>query len=105
MAEDASTGMFPCCSTTMPAFLPFLLSSALNWTELNARVYHDGRNLARLSIRVSRLKKETQVTVLFPNNPVARESVTRYVEALKSVYVRVAEGHGAAAPVRNTARV
>jgi mycolipenoyl-CoA---2-(long-chain-fatty acyl)-trehalose mycolipenoyltransferase / long-chain-acyl-CoA---trehalose acyltransferase len=83
--------------------LSALVSSQL--AELNARVYHDGRNLARLSIRVSRLKKETQVTVLFPNNPVARESVTRYVEALKSVYVRVAESHGAAAPVRNTARV
>ena len=30
--------------------------------------------------------------MLFPDNPIARESVTRYVEALKSVFVRVAEG-------------
>jgi hypothetical protein len=43
------------------------------------------------------------VTVVFPNNPVARESVTRYVEAMKSVYVRVADGRGAAAPLRDVA--
>jgi mycolipenoyl-CoA---2-(long-chain-fatty acyl)-trehalose mycolipenoyltransferase / long-chain-acyl-CoA---trehalose acyltransferase len=34
------------------------------------------------------------VTVIFPDNPVARQSVARYLEALKSVFERVAEsGH------------
>jgi hypothetical protein len=29
--------------------------------------------------------------VRFPDNPVARDSVTRYITALKSVYARVAD--------------
>jgi hypothetical protein len=41
---------------------------------------------------VNRLVHETTITVLFPNNPVARESVDRYVAATKSVYVAVADG-------------
>ncbi|CNI68905.1 polyketide synthase [Mycobacterium tuberculosis] len=35
---------------------------------------------------------ETTVSVLFPNNPVARESITQYLGALKSVCVRAADG-------------
>ena len=30
--------------------------------------------------------------MLFPSHPVARESIVRYVDALKSVCVRVADG-------------
>jgi hypothetical protein len=41
---------------------------------------------------IGRFRHETRVMVLFPNNPVARESVTRYVAAMKSVFVRVADG-------------
>jgi mycolipenoyl-CoA---2-(long-chain-fatty acyl)-trehalose mycolipenoyltransferase / long-chain-acyl-CoA---trehalose acyltransferase len=71
---------------------------------VNTMVYHDGGVPAQFGIRVNRLPEETQVIVLFPNNPVARESATRYIAALKSVYVRVAEGRGAAAPARNAAQ-
>jgi len=39
--------------------------------------------------------------VTFPNNPIARESVLRYVEVLKSVFVRVAEGYDMVEPLRN----
>lgn len=72
---------------------------------LNARLYLDGGVPAQFDIRVNRLEKETQAIVFFPNNPVARESVTRYLAALKSVYVRVAEGREALAPLRAVARV
>ena len=44
----------------------------------------------------NRMDKETSMTVLLPDNPVARESVTRYLATMKSVYVRVADGGGAA---------
>ncbi len=44
-----------------------------------------------MSIFVIRLPKETVVSVMYPDNPIARESVLRYVEALKSMFVRVAE--------------
>jgi mycolipenoyl-CoA---2-(long-chain-fatty acyl)-trehalose mycolipenoyltransferase / long-chain-acyl-CoA---trehalose acyltransferase len=43
------------------------------------------------------------VIVLFPDNPVARESVARYIAALKPVYLRVAEGRDVVAPLRDVA--
>ena len=46
---------------------------------------------ADFNIRVWRLEKETHVMARFPNNPVARDSITRYITALKSVYARVAD--------------
>jgi mycolipenoyl-CoA---2-(long-chain-fatty acyl)-trehalose mycolipenoyltransferase / long-chain-acyl-CoA---trehalose acyltransferase len=70
---------------------------------LNARIYHDGGIPAQFDIRVNRFENETHVIVLFPNNPVARESVTRYIAALKSIYVRVAEGRDPAPGLRDVA--
>lgn len=78
-----------------------LISSQLD--GLNARFYHDGRVPSQLNTRVNRLDNETQLTVVFPKNPVARESVTKYAAALKSVYARVADGAGAVTPLRRDA--
>ena len=50
---------------------------------------------------VNRFGNGTSVTVAFPDNPIARESVTRYVEAMKYFFVVVAEGLGETAPVAN----
>jgi hypothetical protein len=69
----------------------------------NARIYHDGGVPAQFDIRVNRFETETQLAVLFPNNPIARDSVTRYIAAMKSVYLRVAEGRDAVAAVRDVA--
>ncbi|HTZ15410.1 MAG TPA: condensation domain-containing protein [Mycobacterium sp.] len=66
------------------------------WDELNAGIYGDSRLSDQVCMWVNRFEKETTLTVSFPQNAVARESVARYVRALKSVYLRVAE-HGAAA--------
>ncbi|OOK66699.1 trehalose-2-sulfate acyltransferase papA2 domain protein [Mycobacterium kansasii] len=41
---------------------------------------------------VNRFHEETTVTASFPDSPIAHESVRRYLDAMKSVYVRVAEG-------------
>ncbi len=57
----------------------------------------DGRVTYPLNTMVGRFD-ETAVAVLFPDNPVARESVTRYLAAVRSVCVRVADGEPAAAP-------
>jgi hypothetical protein len=62
---------------------------------LNFRIYRFSGFGGELAIRVFRLEKETQVIVQFPDNPVARDSVTRYIAALKSVYARVADAQGA----------
>jgi mycolipenoyl-CoA---2-(long-chain-fatty acyl)-trehalose mycolipenoyltransferase / long-chain-acyl-CoA---trehalose acyltransferase len=70
---------------------------------LNARVFQDGGAPAQFDIRVTRLENETRAVVLFPDNPVARESVTQFLAALKSVYVRVAERRYSASPVREAA--
>jgi 2-O-sulfo trehalose long-chain-acyltransferase len=67
------------------------LSTVAN-SDLNFRIYDEGRVSHQVSMWVNRFQQETTVTVLFPNNPVACESVARYVAAMKSVYVRAADG-------------
>ena len=63
---------------------------------MNGKVYSDSRSAYQVGMWVNRTEKETAVTVAFPNNPIARESVMRYVEAMKAVYTRVADGRAAA---------
>jgi hypothetical protein len=58
-------------------------------------IYSDGKYSYQMSIFIVRLETETAVTVLLPKNPIARESAAHYVDTLKSVYVRIAEGGGA----------
>ena len=52
---------------------------------------------------MTRLENETRAVVLFPDNAVARESVTQFLATLKSVYVRVAERRYSATAVREAA--
>jgi non-ribosomal peptide synthetase component F len=70
--------------------LSALLTAELG--DLNVGVYGDGRYSYQMSIYVIRVEKETAVTVMFPDNEIARESVTRYLKTLKSVFERIAEG-------------
>jgi hypothetical protein len=71
---------------------------------LNAWHYGDGRILlGRINIRVIRLENETQLVVVFPKNPIASESVSRYVKAMKSAFASVAEG-GSARSFSSTTR-
>jgi hypothetical protein len=80
----------------MDAGLPPLSAAvASQLAGANASAYYDGRNPAHLFMSVVRIFDETSMWVVFPNNPVARDSVARYVEALKSVFVRAAEGRDA----------
>jgi hypothetical protein len=41
------------------------------------------------------------VIVMFPNNPIARESVSRYIATLRSVYLRIAQGRDAVRVLRD----
>lgn len=66
--------------------------SAVANSELNFRIYDEGRVSHQVSMWVNRFQHETTVTVLFPNNPVACKSVARYIEVMKSVYARAADG-------------
>lgn len=80
--------------------LSAVVTSQLNGVK--AGTYGDGRTPAHLYMSVGRLFDETSMAVFFPDNPIARESVIRYVDAVKSVCVRVAEGRDSATLVRTT---
>lgn len=64
------------------------------WEKLNGKLYMDARSADQIGMWVNRAEKETTVTVMFPNNPIARESIARYLDAMKRVYAGVAEGRG-----------
>jgi hypothetical protein len=66
--------------------------SAVANSELNFTIYDEGRISHQVSMWVNRFLHETTVTVLFPDNPIAGESVTRYIATMKSVYARAADG-------------
>lgn len=58
---------------------------------LKIGAYSDGRVTYPLSTMVGRFDV-TAASILFPSNPVARESIVQYLQALKSVAVSVADG-------------
>ena len=60
----------------------------------NIGIYPDGRFSYQLTIYIFRYGEGTVMAIMHPDNPVAQKSVTRYMEAMKSVSVRVADsGH------------
>jgi hypothetical protein len=60
----------------------------------NIGIYPDGRFSYQLTIYIFRYAEGTVMATMHPDNPVAQKSVTRYMEAMKSVSVRVADsGH------------
>jgi mycolipenoyl-CoA---2-(long-chain-fatty acyl)-trehalose mycolipenoyltransferase / long-chain-acyl-CoA---trehalose acyltransferase len=81
--------------------LSALLTKSLE--NVSAGGYLDGGVPAQFDIRVNRLEKETMAAVMFPSNPVARESVNRYLTTLKAMYLRVAEGRDPVATLRRVA--
>lgn len=72
-------------------------------SDLNFRIYNEGRASHQVSAWITRLERETSMTALFPDNAIARSSVARFVEVMKSVYVRVAEGRWSGALMQDTA--
>jgi hypothetical protein len=67
---------------------------------VNATAFTDGRSPAYMYSTVFRLFDEVSIMVSHPNNPVARESVTRFTETMKSVFDRVVAGRFTAIPAR-----
>lgn len=60
----------------------------------NIGIYPDGRFSYQLTIYLFRYGEGTVMAIMHPDNEVAKKSVTRYMEAMKSVSVRVADsGH------------
>jgi 2-O-sulfo trehalose long-chain-acyltransferase len=74
---------------------PFSATVASNMKDANVRIYCDPRDPAHLYISVIRLFDEVSIWVNFQNNPVARDSVTQYLSAIKSVLRRLGDGRRA----------
>ena len=70
----------------------------------NVGTKFDGRTPAHFCMWVARVYDETSLTVSFPDNRIAHESVTLYVEAMKSVYAAVADGRGDIPRLREVAQ-
>jgi hypothetical protein len=73
------------------------------WQRLGGTIYSDSRSAYQVGMWVNRVEDRTTVTAAFPSNPIARESVLRYLEAMKAAYLRVVEGHDTVAPVDDAA--
>ena len=61
------------------------------WDKLNVGIYGDSRLSDQVCVWVNRFERTTTLTVSFPENPIARDSVGRYIEAVQSAYRRAAE--------------
>jgi mycolipenoyl-CoA---2-(long-chain-fatty acyl)-trehalose mycolipenoyltransferase / long-chain-acyl-CoA---trehalose acyltransferase len=61
------------------------------WDDLNAGIYGDSRLSDQVCMWVNRFENETTLTISFPDNAVARESVGRYIDAVRAVYARVSD--------------
>jgi hypothetical protein len=61
------------------------------WEKLNVGIYGDSRLSDQVCVWVNRFERKTTLTVSFPENPIARDSVGRYIEAVQSAYRRAAE--------------
>lgn len=98
LRKPPSRGGFPMLSFLDAGLPPLSAVVATHLGQANTRVFSDGRIAARVCMWVNKFHEETTVTASFPNNPIAHDSVVRYLEAMKSVYVRVAEGRMALSP-------
>ena len=58
----------------------------------NIGIYPDGRFSYQLTIYIFRYGEGTVMAIMHPDNPVAKKSVARYMEAMKSVSTQVADG-------------
>jgi len=77
----------------LPPLDPVIIAQ---WQQLNGRIYTDLGAANQIGMWVTRRSSGTTVTVAFPDNPIARESVAQYVELMKCTYLRVAEGRAEA---------
>ena len=91
---DPGVPMVSYLDTNLPPLSPAIMNE---WERLNGRVYSDARSAYQVGIWVNRAEKETTVTIAFPDNPIARESIDKYLHAMKAIYLQVADGGWSAA--------
>ncbi|MCV7136025.1 acyltransferase [Mycobacterium hodleri] len=99
-APDPGVPMVSFLDAGLPPLSPSIIAE---WERMNGRVFSDARSAYQIGLWVNRGERETSVTVAFPDNPIARESVDRYLAAMVAVYLSVADG-AMAAPSRGHVR-
>lgn len=62
------------------------------WDGLRIGIWGDNRLSEAVCMWVNRMSDRTQLVVAYPGTRVARESVLRYVEAMRAEFTRVADG-------------
>ncbi|WP_234805811.1 condensation domain-containing protein [Mycolicibacterium insubricum] len=75
----------------LPPLSPEIIDA---WEGMNGKLFFDNRSAYQVGVWVNRTARRTTVTVAFPDNPVARASVTRYLEVLVREYRDTASGEG-----------
>jgi hypothetical protein len=92
-APDQLGIKLPTRPAMMVSFIDFrTIPLATLWEETNFGTYGDCLSLGGINMWVNRHAAETTVTISFPNNSIARESVHRYIAALTHVFTCVAKG-------------
>jgi hypothetical protein len=95
---EPGVAMISYLDATLAPLCPAIVAE---WNGSNGKIYSELGASHQVGMWINRFGDGTSVTAAFPNNPIARESVTRYIDAMASVFVRVAEGRGEMAPVTN----
>ncbi|WP_204803189.1 condensation domain-containing protein [Mycobacterium riyadhense] len=92
LRKPPAIGGFPMLSFLDWGVPPLSAVIATQLGRMNTRAFNDGRIAARVCMWVNKFHEETTVTASFPSNPIAHESIARYLETMKSVYLQVAAG-------------
>lgn len=92
-APDQLGIKLPTRPAMMVSFIDFrTIPLATLWEDANFGTYGDCLSLGGINMWVNRHAAKTTVTISHPDNPVARESVHRYIAALTHVFTCVAKG-------------
>lgn len=105
LQEPPSRGGFPMLSFLDAGVPPLSAVIATQLGRANTKVFTDGKIAARVCMWVNKFHDETTMTASFPDNLIAHDSVARYLEAMRSVCIRVAEGRGEMEYARNGAQL
>ena len=92
-APDQLGIKLPTRPAMMVSFIDFrTIPLATLWEETNFGTYGDCLSLGGINMWINRHAAKTTVTISFPDNPIARDSVHRYVAALTQVFTCVTKG-------------
>jgi hypothetical protein len=94
-APDPGVPMISYLDATLAPLSPAVIAE---WNGLKGKIYSEMGAAHQVGMWINRFGNGTSVTVAFPNNPIARESITRYLDAMKAVFTRVLAGRGELAP-------